>query len=68
MGDSTTVALPVETKRRLDRAHNDLHLTDGVPRWQTVERALQSLANDEDIALEPVSGDENDGGRRRVRR
>ena len=71
MSDSTTtVALPDQTKARLDRAHHDLHLTDGVPRWQTVERALRSLANDEGLDLEPTESDDddNDDGRRRVRR
>ena len=65
MSGSTTVTLPVETKARLDRAHGDLHLTEGIPRWRTIEQALQALADDNDLDLEP---DDNDDGRRRVRR
>lgn len=71
MVDSTTVTLPVETKARLDRLHGDLHITKGVPRWQTIERALQSLADDEGVDLDPdtVDDDNNDrqirGGRSR---
>jgi len=40
-----------------------------VPRWQTIERALQSLADDEGVDLDPdeVDDDETDS-RRRVRR
>jgi len=66
------VALPRQTKTQLDRLHGDLYITDGVPRWQTIERALQSLADDEGVDLDPndddtVDDDETDS-RRRVRR
>jgi len=62
------VALPRQTKTQLDRLHGDLYITDGVPRWQTIERALQSLADDEGVDLDPdeVDDDETDS-RRRVR-
>lgn len=68
MSESTTVTLPVETKARLDRAHGDLHLTEGIPRWRTIEQALQALADDNDLDLEPDdSVDDDNDGRRRVR-
>jgi len=63
MVESTTVALPNQTKARLDRLHRDLHITEGVPRWQTIESALQSLANDEELDLEPDDSVDDDGGR-----
>ena len=69
MSETTTVALPTQTKQRLDRLHGDLHLTEGVPRWQTIERALQSLADDEGVDLDPDEvGDDETDSRRRVRR
>jgi predicted DNA-binding protein len=64
MAESTTVALPTQTKQRLDRLHGDLHITKGVPRWQTIERALQSLADQEDLDLEPDDSVDDDNGRR----
>jgi hypothetical protein len=49
--NSTTVTLPVETKEKLDRTHEEIQLTKGTPRWKTVEIALGALADQEDINL-----------------
>lgn len=68
MSDSTTVALPEQTKQRLDRIHSDLHLTDGVPRWQTIEQALESLADEEGVDLDADEVDDENDSLRRVRR
>lgn len=47
--NSTTVTLPAETKEKLDRTHTEIHLTQGIPRWKTIEIALDALAYQEDI-------------------
>lgn len=47
--NSTTVTLPAETKEKLDRTHEEIHLTKGIPRWKTVEIALDALSDQEDI-------------------
>lgn len=70
MTKTTTVALPEQTKQRLDKLHLDLHITEGVPRWQTIEQALELLANDEGVDLDPNDDDSVDnetGSKRRVR-
>jgi len=68
MSNSTTVSLPVQTKQRLDRLHGVLHITDGIPRWQTIERAIQALADDEGVDLEPDAVDDETNSGRRVER
>lgn len=66
MTDRINVKLPEEVKAKLDCVYRQNRASTAEPRWQTVNSAIDKLAESEGYEVDPETDDSS--GRRRFRR
>jgi len=52
MGSTTTVAVPMDVKHRLDKIHEETARdADSAPFWFTIDRSLEALADEQGVTF-----------------